>query len=78
MKSISIMELTAGRCACLVPEEPYPRYCGAPVDPNNPYRMCHWHGKAYLERRSSDWKQKGFTPHKKNFLPNNPRVAKNG
>lgn len=43
---IGIMELTPGRCACLVPVEPYPRYCGLPA--THKYRMCEYHAKAYF------------------------------
>lgn len=47
-KPIGIMALTAGRCACLVPVEPYPMYCGLPVAKGNKLRMCKHHAQAYL------------------------------
>lgn len=46
IRTYSITELREGMCACLVPVEPYPRYCGQPVTRN--FRMCKWHGAAYL------------------------------
>lgn len=47
-KSVGIMELQSWQCACLVPEEPAPQYCGLPA--TRPFRMCEHHAKAYLEK----------------------------
>jgi hypothetical protein len=44
---IDIMQLRPGRCACLVPVLPYPRYCGLPTGDNGK-RMCEWHAQAYI------------------------------
>lgn len=46
IKTYSIVELRPGMCACLVPVEPYPRYCGQPA--TRSYRMCETHAAAYL------------------------------
>jgi hypothetical protein len=44
--SVGIMALRPGMCACLVPEEPAPQYCGLPA--THRFRMCEHHAKAYL------------------------------
>lgn len=47
-KPITIMQLREGLCACVVPVEPFPMYCGLPATRN--YRMCEHHASAYLEK----------------------------
>lgn len=53
MKSnVGIMDLTPSMCACIVPEEPYPQYCGLPA--THWPRMCQHHAKAYLNFRQNN------------------------
>lgn len=39
-------------CACVIPVEPFPRYCGLPVHAHpraRHFRFCLSHAKAYLK-----------------------------
>lgn len=60
-KPIGIMQLRPGRCACLVPVEPFPMYCGLPTA-DNPFRMCEHHAKAYIQPQKG---RKNVTPFKR-------------